>query len=137
MKVMRSAFGYALAAAAIASADPFLTFTKPGDPSVSMRIAPFITTHWNGTAPELGTGQIADRRMDNHEKDGQPFNDALRPSFNNYSQQLTVGTDVRIASTADDQLSFSIAGASPSLTNVGNGVADDIDRYLNAYWSTV
>src|SRR5256885_15736491 len=115
MKVMRSAFGFALAAAAIASADPFLTFTNPGNPSMSMRLAPFITTHWNGTAPELGTGQIADRRIDNHEKNGQPFNDALRPAFDNYSQQLTAGTEVRIASDADDHWSFSIAGASPAL----------------------
>lgn len=117
-----------------AECDPFLTFTKTGDPSVSMRLAPFVTTHWNGSAVAIGTGDVADRRIDAYEKDTHPNDNTLLPAYDNYHMQVTAGTAVSIASSGDAvHFDINTRTIQPGV----NDVADGIDYYIDTYWKEV
>ena len=63
------------------------------DTGASRRLEEYITTHYDGTTFVPG-GKEGDIRYKNREKDGQPFNDTLRPSYNLYFNQRTAETAI-------------------------------------------
>ena len=96
------------------------------------RLSEYITTHYTATGgdgefygeEETGSfelyGRDADREWMNLEKDGYPFDDDLRPAYNDYHNQITVSTGVKVLYDENEN---------PLNDEDGDGIPDEIEEY--------
>jgi hypothetical protein len=101
------------------------------------RLEQYITTHYTksggdgqiGGEPETGSndayyGKDADQRWMNLDKEGHPWDDTIKPSYNNYHNEITAYNEIQVKQILDENGNLVTVN-----DDNGNGIADQIEAY--------